>query len=75
MDVHISERYSNTSLCFHKHRTWIMTTCGVVHVESCRHSTLEARYKGVVKHHSVRATFAAEPKRRHLFNKDCVDGG
>jgi len=41
--VHISERYSNSSLCFYKHRTWIMTTCGRLHVERCTHPTIDAR--------------------------------
>ena len=40
LEVHVSERYSKSSLCFHKHSTVIMKICGRLHVVNCTQSTL-----------------------------------
>ena len=58
MDVHISERYSKSSLCFHKYHTW-MTLC----MESCTQSTVAASYKWFLKHRAGRPAIDAQPNR------------
>jgi len=73
MDARISERYRKSSLCFHKHHTRIMTTCGTLHVEIWRQPTLDAMYKKMSDIALAALLLMHSPKGGSSVNKACVN--